>query len=194
MKVLVLDNYDSFTYNLVYLLRQMDLELEVHRNDRITPEQALAFQTIILSPGPGIPSEAGNMPDIIAKCVGQVPILGICLGHQAIAEFVGASLINRSLVLHGVQHEMEITAPESALFKGLNNKLLVGRYHSWEVDKKSLPDSMNVTAIDDQGCVLAMEDLERKLYGLQFHPESIMTPEGPAMVRNFIHSCQLKAI
>jgi len=189
MKLLVLDNYDSFTYNLVHMFRSMNIEHEVFRNDKITAEEALEFDLVILSPGPGIPSEAGNMPEIIAACAGKKPILGICLGHQAIAEYLGGELNNMSTVYHGVKSEISITSDEE-IFEGVPKKIEVGRYHSWEVVRESLPESVRVTAEDDHGGIMALTEPSQKLYGIQFHPESVMTEYGDQMMRNFIKIAQ----
>ncbi len=185
MKLLVLDNYDSFTYNLVNIFRSMNIDHEVHRNDKISPEEALSFDVIILSPGPGIPSEAGNMPKIIAACTGKKPILGICLGHQAIAEYLGAKLNNMSLVYHGVQTKIIIMSNEG-IFQGLPMEIDVGRYHSWEVSRDGLPENISIIAEDENGTIMALSDYSKKIYGIQFHPESVMTEYGQAIIKNFL--------
>ena len=190
MKILVVDNYDSFTYNLVYVLRQLDISIEVHRNDKITPEQAQKFDGIVLSPGPGIPEEAGAMPAIIEQCAGRIPILGICLGHQAIAQYLGAGLINNPKVYHGVKTPITILNGKNALFINISEKFDAGRYHSWEVNRKNLPASIEVTAVAEKDSIMALQNKEKQLYGLQFHPESIMTPEGPVLIKNFIDICK----
>ena len=190
MKILVVDNYDSFTYNLVYVLRQLDISIEVHRNDKITPDQAQKFDGIVLSPGPGLPEESGSMPAIIEQCAGQVPILGICLGHQAIAQYLGAELINNPKVYHGVKTPITIRNGKNALFNNISEKFDAGRYHSWEVDQDNLPASLEVTAVAEKDSIMALQNEEKQLYGLQFHPESIMTPEGPVLLENFINICK----
>ncbi len=190
MKILVLDNYDSFTYNLVYILRQEAIEVDVIRNDKITAGEAQKYDGILLSPGPGIPKEAGNMPQIIKECSGKTPILGICLGHQAIAEYLGAELINRDEVLHGMQTPILKTPQQSAILEGIEDTFLAGRYHSWEVGMKKLPEEIKVTAIDEEGSIMALEHEEKSLYGLQFHPESVMTLTGRKMIKNFIQICK----
>lgn len=189
MKLLVLDNYDSFTYNLVHMLRSMDIEHKVYRNDKITSEEALSFDLIILSPGPGIPSEAGNMQKIISACAGQKPILGICLGHQAIAEYLGAELVNMTHVYHGVKSSIRLQA-DAEIFEGIPENIQVGRYHSWEVLRGNLPESIHITAEDEQGAIMALSAPTQKLYGIQFHPESIMTEHGEQMIRNFLKIAQ----
>jgi anthranilate synthase component 2 len=190
MKILVLDNYDSFTYNLVYILRQEAIEVDVIRNDKITAEEAQKYDGILLSPGPGIPEEAGNMPQIIEECCGKTPMLGICLGHQAIAEYLGAHLINRDEVLHGMQTPILKTPHYSDILEGIEDTFLAGRYHSWEVSMKKLPEEIKVTAIDEDGSIMALEHDEKSLYGLQFHPESVMTLTGTRMIKNFIQICK----
>jgi anthranilate synthase component 2 len=190
MKLLVIDNYDSFTYNLVYILRQNEVDFEVFRNDKISAEQASGYDGILLSPGPGIPEEAGNMPDIIKLCAGKMPVLGICLGHQAIAEYLGAALLNNARVFHGIQTPVKLLNTGSALFHNISSEILAGRYHSWEVSKKNLPDQIEVTAQDELGSIMALQHNQQQLFGLQFHPESIMTPEGPAIIQNFINICK----
>ncbi len=190
MKLLILDNYDSFTYNLVYLVREQGVDPSVFRNDKIGPEDAACFDGIILSPGPGIPTEAGNMPAIIGACAGKVPILGVCLGHQAIAEYLGGRLVNMPTVLHGVESQVMVRGSGGQLFSGLPGSFAAGRYHSWEVDPASVPDELEVTANDAGGRILALQNADKKLFGLQFHPESILTPQGPLIVKNFISYCK----
>jgi len=190
MKLLVLDNYDSFTYNLVHMFRSMNIDHEVYRNDKISPEEALNFDLIILSPGPGVPSEAGNMGKIISACAGKKPILGICLGHQAIAEYLGAKLNNMSSVYHGVKSKINILSNEE-IFEGIPEEIEVGRYHSWEVVCEGLPENITVTAVDENDTIMALSDASQKLYGIQFHPESVMTEYGEEMIQNFLKIAQL---
>ncbi len=190
MRLLVIDNYDSFTYNLVYILRQNEIDFKVYRNDKVTSEQAEKFDGILLSPGPGIPEEAGNMPAIIDRCSGKIPILGICLGHQAIAQHLGGKLINKSRVYHGLQTPIRLLKNEYLLFKNIPKKFLAGRYHSWEVRREDLPGTIEITAVDDQNSIMAIQHQHLQLFGLQFHPESIMTPEGAVMIKNFIQICK----
>ncbi|MEM7103261.1 MAG: aminodeoxychorismate/anthranilate synthase component II [Bacteroidota bacterium] len=186
MKVLVIDNYDSFTYNLVHILREIGIDHEVHRNDKIEIEAVDKFDKIIFSPGPGIPSEAGNMPEIIGRYVKTKPMLGICLGHQAIAEHFGGRLVNMPKVYHGIKTKI-ITTDTDVIFNGLPETFEAGRYHSWKVDKQDLPDVINVTAEDEVGDIMAFSHKAHKLFGLQFHPESIMTTHGKTMIENFLN-------
>lgn len=190
MKLLVIDNYDSFTYNLVYILKQNKLDFDVFRNDKISAHDAQKYDGILLSPGPGIPEEAGHMPEIIAACAGKIPILGICLGHQAIAQYLGGEIIQRTEVLHGMQTPILLTENQSVLFKDIPMHFKAGRYHSWELSKEDIPAEIEVTAVDEDGSVMALQNEDKNLYGLQFHPESIMTPEGDKMVNNFIETCK----
>ncbi|NNE27310.1 MAG: aminodeoxychorismate/anthranilate synthase component II [Saprospiraceae bacterium] len=190
MRILLVDNYDSFTYNLAQILRTLDISFDVVRNDKVDMQTLKVYSGIIFSPGPGIPSEAGQMPDIIRACAGEIPMLGICLGHQAIAEHLGSALINREKVLHGVKTIARRTTEIDNLFKGLAQEFEVGRYHSWEVDPSSINDRYEVTALDEQGSIMAIEARDQGLYGMQFHPESIMTAEGPKMINNFINLCK----
>ncbi|MEZ4686005.1 MAG: aminodeoxychorismate/anthranilate synthase component II [Bacteroidia bacterium] len=185
MNILVLDNYDSFTYNLVHILRDLKLSHEVFRNDKITPDEVLKYDGIILSPGPGIPRDAGHMPEIIRRYADKIPMLGICLGHQAIAEYLGARLVNMKQVYHGVKTPV-FHNNQSVIFQDVPQQFEAGRYHSWTVDTLELPPEMNITARDAHGDIMAFSC--GTMYGLQFHPESVMTAEGRTMVENFIKS------
>lgn len=186
MKILVLDNYDSFTYNLVhYLERVSDASIEVHRNDKITLKEIEKFDKILLSPGPGIPSEAGILLDVIKTYASSKSILGVCLGQQAIAEAFGGSLSNLSEVFHGVSTPIEIIT-EDSLFKNIPKKLNVGRYHSWAVNKDNLPSDLVVTAVDEQGSIMALKHETYDVKGVQFHPESVLTEHGLQMIENWI--------
>ncbi|PKR81833.1 aminodeoxychorismate/anthranilate synthase component II [Brumimicrobium salinarum] len=189
MKILVIDNYDSFTYNLVYILRQAANDVSVFRNDKITPEAALNYDAVVLSPGPGTPDKAGNLMAIIEKCAGKKPILGVCLGHQAIATFLGGQLRILQNVYHGIQSEIEIIDFETKLFKGLSNPLKVGRYHSWDVDS-NYKGNYKVTAQTEEGNIMGLENTVLGLYGIQFHPESILTPKGEQIINNFLSICK----
>jgi anthranilate synthase component II len=186
MKILVLDNYDSFTYNLVHMIRVLGYAPKVIRNDKIDGAGAQQFDKIILSPGPGIPDEAGNLKEIIRVCLNSRPILGVCLGHQAIAEVCGGQLRNLDTVYHGLATDIDVDSNEP-LFKGMEPKLSVGRYHSWVVDRKNFPDSLRITAADNQGEIMALRHKEYEVCGVQFHPESILTPDGAQIIRNFLN-------
>ncbi len=184
-RILVIDNYDSFTYNLVYLLRQKGCDVDVFRNDKITVEEASNWSKILLSPGPGLPSEAGVMPALIKSLAPTHNILGVCLGHQAIGESFGGSLNNLSQVFHGVATDV-FTEEESPLFAEMPVMFQVGRYHSWVVNKAGFPDELQITAEDEHGFIMALQHKEFKVFGVQFHPESVLTPEGSHIIQNWI--------
>ncbi len=189
MKILVFDNYDSFTYNLVHLVEKItDVKPDVYRNDRISLEDVASYDKIILSPGPGIPKDAGLLLPLIKMYAATKPILGVCLGHQAIGEAFGASLINLSTVFHGVATKIIQTANKSILFKGLNNEFDAGRYHSWIVDANTVPTDFEVTALDENNYIMAMQHTKFDLQSVQFHPESVLTPNGEAMLRNWLEA------
>ncbi len=185
MKVVIIDNYDSFTYNLAHLVKELGAEVTVYRNDQFRMEQLDAFDKIILSPGPGIPSEAGQLLDVIKTYAGKKPMLGVCLGHQAIGEFFGGRLTNLSEVFHGVATEGTQFANDY-IFDGLPRRIVMGRYHSWVVDKAGFPDCLEVTAESDEGQIMALRHRQYDIHGIQFHPESVLTPEGRTMVGNFL--------
>ncbi|MCB0333274.1 MAG: aminodeoxychorismate/anthranilate synthase component II [Bdellovibrionales bacterium] len=186
-KILLLDNYDSFTYNLFHALKQVGVtSIDVFRNDKIDIAQAREYDRILLSPGPGIPCEAGIMPQLITELAGERPILGICLGHQAMAEAYGGRLFNLPHVMHGKETEIEIDPTKEPLFQGLSPRISVGRYHSWVVSDEDFPDCLEVTARDDDGQIMALRHKEYDLVGFQFHPESVMTPDGNTMLRHWI--------
>ncbi len=186
MKILVLDNYDSFTYNLVYILRELHDQVEVYRNDKISLENVANYDKILLSPGPGIPSEAGIMLDLVKEYASSKSILGICLGHQGIGEVFGGSLENMSDVLHGISDKNIVTDTSERIFKGLPAEFQVGRYHSWTVIPESVPKSMTVTAVDEQGRVMGLSHKQYDVRGLQFHPESVLTEHGKEMLQNWL--------
>ena len=191
MNILLLDNYDSFTYNLLQYLRQLEgVQVTVFRNDAINASEVLRYDALVLSPGPGIPEEAGKMPAIIATAVGRMPILGVCLGHQALAMHFGAALHNLDAVQHGIATPIEILSDKNGLFAGLPDQILVGRYHSWVVDAASLPDCLLPTAVDEGGIIMAFQHKEYDITGLQFHPESILTPDGKHILQNFVRQIQ----
>lgn len=187
MNILVFDNYDSFTYNLVHLVEKiLHNRVTVVRNDEIALEKVKEFDKIILSPGPGVPSEAGLLLPLIKAYASSKSILGVCLGHQAIGEAFGGSLINLDTVYHGVATDASIIVPTAKLFKGLPATIEVGRYHSWIVDEKTLPAELEITALDDNGYIMAMQHKTLDVMGVQFHPESVLTPVGETILRNWL--------
>lgn len=187
MKILVFDNYDSFTYNLVHLVEKiLHSKVDVFRNDDIPLEDVKAYDKIILSPGPGIPSEAGNLLPLIKEYASTKSILGVCLGHQAIGEAFGAKLINLQNVFHGVATPIQIVQPLAPILQGLEETVEVGRYHSWIVDRNGLPEELEITAIDDHDYIMAMQHRQYDVQGVQFHPESILTPCGEKIMRNWL--------
>ena len=189
MKILVFDNYDSFTYNLVHLVEKItDEKPDVFRNDQITLEEVGKYDKIILSPGPGIPEEAGLLLPLIKMYAATKSILGVCLGHQAIGQAFGASLINLDTVYHGVATKMLQTKNKSLLFKGLENEFEAGRYHSWIIDAATLPKDFEVTAYDYNKYIMAMQHKKYDLQSVQFHPESVLTPDGEKMMRNWLEA------
>lgn len=186
MKILVFDNYDSFTYNLVHLVGKITHQkVTVVRNDQIALEEVEGYDKIILSPGPGIPSEAGLLLPLIKKYAASKPILGVCLGHQAIGEAFGATLENLSTVYHGVATPINIDN-NNYLFTGLDDSIEVGRYHSWVISNKNLPAVLKVTATDENGLIMAIEHESYDVCGVQFHPESVLTPSGEAIIKNWL--------
>jgi anthranilate synthase component 2 len=186
MKILVFDNYDSFTYNLVHLVEKITHQkVTVVRNDQIALEEVEGYDKIILSPGPGIPSEAGLLLPLIKQYASSKPILGVCLGHQAIGEAFGANLENLSTVYHGVATPINIDN-NNYLFTGLDDSIEVGRYHSWVISNKNLPTVLKVTATDENGLIMAIEHESYDVCGVQFHPESVLTPSGEAIIKNWL--------
>ncbi len=185
MKIVIIDNYDSFTYNLAHLVKQLGAEVEVYRNDQFTLGQLEPFDKIILSPGPGIPSEAGLLLDVIKTYAGRKPMLGVCLGHQAIGEVFGAKLENLSEVYHGVATE-GTQFGNDPIFDGLPKRLLMGRYHSWVVSRTEFPASLEVTAVSDDGQIMGLRHRHYNIHGIQFHPESVLTPMGSKIVENWL--------
>jgi len=186
MKIVIIDNYDSFTYNLSHLVKELGADVTVLRNDQFTLPQLQPFDRIILSPGPGIPSEAGLLLDVIRTYAGHKPMLGVCLGHQAIGEVFGAQLVNLSEVFHGVATE-GTQLGNDPIFAGLPRRITMGRYHSWVVDKESLPDTLEITALSDEGQIMALRHRSYNIHGIQFHPESVLTPQGHDIVRNWMN-------
>ena len=186
MKLLVFDNYDSFTYNIVQLLREAGADdITVVRNDRIALEAVGRFDKIVLSPGPGIPSEAGILLPLIREYAPSKSILGVCLGEQAIGETFGASLKNLTDVYHGIASRIRITAPDP-LFAGVPAEFDAGRYHSWIVSRDGLPDELQITAEDEAGQIMALAHRRYDVRGVQFHPESVLTPDGRKMIENWL--------
>ncbi|MET0466197.1 MAG: aminodeoxychorismate/anthranilate synthase component II [Chitinophagaceae bacterium] len=187
MKVLVFDNYDSFTYNLVHLVEKiLHQRVDVHRNDQLPLEKVKDYDKIILSPGPGIPSEAGLLLPLIKEYAASKSMLGVCLGHQAIGESFGGKLENLSTVYHGVATPVIQTEAKADLFDGLPEEFEVGRYHSWIVAEKGLPAELEITARDASGMIMAMQHKTYDVKGVQFHPESVLTPEGEKILRNWL--------
>ncbi|MEL1243148.1 aminodeoxychorismate/anthranilate synthase component II [Flavobacterium sp. DGU11] len=187
-KILVIDNYDSFTYNLVHYLEALDCEVTVIRNDELSIDEPAKYDKILLSPGPGVPDEAGLLKAIIKKYAATKSILGICLGQQAIAEVFGGSLINLEEVYHGVAATIKITVNDEPLFDGLPSEIEVGRYHSWSVDPATLPDVLEVTSVDKMGQVMSIRHNILDVKGVQFHPESVLTPEGKIILDNWLNN------
>ncbi len=185
MKVFIIDNYDSFTYNLDHLVKEMGAETTVFRNDRFHMEELETADKLLLSPGPGIPQEAGLLLDVVKTYAKRKPILGICLGEQAIGEFFGASLTNLREVYHGIQTPVHITVKDDYLFHGLPDDIPVGRYHSWVVEE--LPKCLEATAISAEGHIMALRHRTLDIRGIQFHPESILTPDGKQIMSNWIN-------
>ena len=185
MKIVIIDNYDSFTYNLAHLVKELGVEVTVYRNDQFELPQLEEFDKIILSPGPGIPSEAGLLLDVIRTYAGKKPMLGVCLGHQAIGEAFGAKLTNLSDVFHGVATE-GTQFGNDPIFAGLPKRIVMGRYHSWVVSKDGLPECLEITAESDEGQIMALRHKTLDIHGIQFHPESVLTPEGKTMIGNWL--------
>ena len=184
MKVIVIDNYDSFTYNLVHYLEELNCRVTVKRNDEVNIEDIQKFDKVVLSPGPGIPSEAGLSKEIILRYFKSKSILGVCLGHQAIAEVFGGELLNLKKVFHGVATDINIVKSDP-IFLGLPKTLKVGRYHSWVV-KEPVPSDLEVIAIDENGQVMALKHKKYSVWGVQFHPESILTEHGKSLLKNWV--------
>ena len=185
MKIVIIDNYDSFTYNLSHLIKSLGAEVNVVRNDQFELSDLEPYSKIVLSPGPGIPSEAGLLLDVIRTYAGKKPILGVCLGHQAIGEVFGAKLENLSDVFHGVATPCHIIA-DDPIFSGLDRDITVGRYHSWVVSQEGLPECLEVTAVSDEGQIMALRHKTLNVRGIQFHPESVPTPDGRKMIQNYL--------
>lgn len=186
MKILLLDNYDSFTFNLVHIVKELGYEIDVVRNDKIALEAVDAYDKILLSPGPGIPEEAGILLPLIERYAPTKSILGVCLGEQAIGQVFGAKLINLQEVYHGISSVIDVVADEP-LFKGMGNPFMGGRYHSWVVDSENLPECLEVTAIERESWqIMALRHKEYDVKGIQFHPESVLTPNGKTIIENWL--------
>ncbi len=187
MKIVVIDNYDSFTYNLVHAIKKISgLPVDVFRNDEIKLEDLEKYDKIVLSPGPGLPEESGLLLDIIKEYAPKKSMLGVCLGHQAIGEAFGGKLHNMKRVLHGIATSIELTDKKSVLFDGLPKTFEVGRYHSWIVKKEDLPECFEVTSYDNDGFIMSMKHKEYDVEGVQFHPESVLTPLGEEILKNWL--------
>ncbi len=184
-KVLVIDNYDSFVYNLVHYLEDLGCDVTVKRNDQLHLDDVAPFHKILLSPGPGIPDEAGLLKDIIQKYATTKSILGVCLGQQAIGEVFGGSLENLDQVFHGVATQVSLHVEDEQIFEGISNKFPVGRYHSWVVSNQ-LPACLEATSYDENGQIMSLRHKELDIRGVQFHPESVLTPDGKKMLENWI--------
>lgn len=185
MKIVVIDNYDSFTYNLVHLVRELGTDVDVKRNDQFKLPELEGYDKIILSPGPGIPSEAGLLMDVIRTYAGKKPMLGVCLGHQAIGEVFGAKLENLSEVYHGVATPITLNDNEP-MFAGLPRRIEVGRYHSWVVSHDGFPACLEITAESDEGQIMGIRHKDYDIRGIQFHPESVLTPDGKTIIKNWL--------
>lgn len=188
MKILVLDNYDSFTYNLVHIIRELGHIMDVFRNDKIRLEEVKAYDKILLSPGPGIPDEAGIMKPLISEYGSSKSILGVCLGHQGLAEVFGARLYNIPKVLHGVTSQVMVLNRNERLFRGIPETFTATHYHSWAVVQDSIPPELEVTAVNPEGLVMALSHNKYDVRGVQFHPESVMTEHGPQLIANWLNT------
>ena len=185
MKTVIIDNYDSFTYNLAHLVKELGAEVDVLRNDKFELEELEKYDKIILSPGPGIPEEAGLLLEVIRTYAGRKPILGVCLGEQAIGQAFGGKLTNLSEVFHGIHTNVKIKNKDY-IFSGLPTEIPVGRYHSWVVDTEGFPEELVITAISSEGQIMALKHREYDVHGIQFHPESVLTPDGKQIVGNWL--------
>lgn len=185
--IIMIDNYDSFTYNLYQYIGTLNPDIEVYRNDKISVDEVIAKNPshIILSPGPGYPADAGICVELL-KRAGDIPIMGVCLGHQAIGEAFGGKIVHAPQIMHG-KSDLVSLDKNCAIFKGLGDKCDVGRYHSLVIEKDSLPDIIEITAMSNDGCIMGVKHKERPVYGIQFHPESVLTPDGMKMIENFLN-------
>lgn len=187
MHIVIIDNYDSFTFNLSHLVKELGAEVTVIRNDQFQLEELARFDKIILSPGPGIPCEAGLLLEVIRTYAGRKPILGVCLGHQAIGEVFGGHLTNLATVYHGVATPCHRTC-DDYIFDGLPDTIEVGRYHSWVVDTQDFPDCLEITSVSDEGFIMSLRHREYDIRGIQYHPESVLTKDGKRILKNWIES------
>ena len=185
-KILVIDNYDSFTYNLVHYLEDLNCQVTVYRNDEFTIDEIKNFDKILLSPGPGIPDEAGLLKEVIKTYAATKSILGVCLGQQAIGEVFGGSLTNLEKVYHGVATNVNILIDDEGLFDGLERQIEVGRYHSWVVNTADFPDILEITSVDESGQIMSLRHKTYDVRGVQFHPESVLTPNGKKILENWV--------
>jgi anthranilate synthase component II len=186
-KILVIDNYDSFTYNLVHYIEKLTgIRVDVYRNDEISIEAVGTYDKILLSPGPGVPSEAGIIIDVIKTYGSSKSILGVCLGHQAIGEAFGGKLTNLDSVFHGISSEIRVLTPDDSLYQGLPDKFIVGRYHSWVVSNQDLPECLTITSVDQNGLIMGISHKTYDIKGVQFHPESVLTEHGLKMIENWL--------
>lgn len=187
-KILVIDNYDSFTYNLVHYLQDLNCEVTVYRNDEFDIEEVKNFDKILLSPGPGIPNEAGLLKEVIKTYASTKSILGVCLGQQAIGEVFGGSLLNLDKVYHGVASKIDIIVNDENLFDNLPKKIEVGRYHSWVVNTEDFPKVLEITSTDVNGQIMSLRHKTYDVRGVQFHPESVLTPDGKKILENWVNN------
>lgn len=186
-KVLLIDNYDSFAYNLVHSIEKiLGYDIDVVRNDKFDIDEVVEYEYIFISPGPGIPSEAGQTLELVKKYYSSKKIFGVCLGLQSIVVALGGTLQNLQKVYHGIESEMHQTENESIIFNNVEKTFIAGRYHSWVAEKTEIPSELTITAVDDSGEIMALQHNEFPLYAVQFHPESIMTPDGELMIKNFL--------
>jgi anthranilate synthase component 2 len=187
-KIVVIDNYDSFTYNLVHYLEDLNCEVTVFRNDEFEIEELIQFDKIVLSPGPGVPDEAGLLKSVISTYASTKSILGVCLGQQAIGEVFGGSLTNLEKVYHGVATKIKMTNPDEVLFRDLPDEFEVGRYHSWVVSNEGFPNDLIVTSVDENGQIMSLKHSKFNVRGVQFHPESVLTPNGKKILENWVNN------
>jgi len=188
MKIAVIDNYDSFTYNLVHAIRKISgSQVDVFRNDEADLRLLEEYDKIVLSPGPGLPSESGLLLEVIKKFAPVKSLLGVCLGHQAIGEYFGGRLVNMERVIHGMATPVRLTGCKTSIFAGLPDEFEAGRYHSWIVERDSLPGCLEITSLDEEGRIMSMKHKEYDVEGLQFHPESVLTPLGEKIIENWLN-------